>query len=93
VGIRKVLGGSEASIVSLLAGDFLKLVLIAFGVAAPVAWFFMNKWLEGFAYRTGIPAWVFLSSGTLALLVASLTVVFQSLKAALANPVQSLRAE
>jgi putative ABC transport system permease protein len=93
IGIRKVLGASAAGIVALLSKDFLKLVVIALVVASPPAWYFMNKWLENFAYRIDIPWWVFALTGVLAVSVAFLTVSFQSLRAALANPVESLRNE
>ncbi len=93
IGIRKVLGASVASITSLLAKDFLKLVLIAIVIASPLAWYFMNQWLSNFAYRIDIEWWVFAAAGALALLIAFLTVSFQSVKAALANPVKSLKSE
>jgi predicted permease len=93
IGVRKVLGASVASIVTLLAGDFLKLVLIAIIIASPVAWYVMNRWLSDFAYRIDMPWWVFILSGTMALLIAFLTISFRSVKAALMNPVKSLRSE
>jgi len=93
VGVRKVLGASVVSIVTLLSKDFLKLVIIAIVVATPIAWFGMSKWLQGFAYKIDIEWWVFALSGTLAICIALLTVSFQSLKAALVNPVKSLRSE
>jgi ABC-type antimicrobial peptide transport system permease subunit len=93
IGVRKVLGASVASIVTLLAGDFLKLVLIAIVIASPVAWYVMNRWLSDFAYRIDMPWWVFILSGTMALLIAFLTISFRSVKAALMNPVKSLRSE
>src|SRR6185436_3713326 len=93
VGIRKVLGASVASVIVLLSRDFLKLVCIATVIAVPVAWFTMNKWLQDFAYRINISAWVFLAAGALAILVALVTVSFQAIKAAIANPVTSLRTE
>jgi putative ABC transport system permease protein len=93
IGIRKVMGASVGSIVLLLSGDFLKLVALAFVIAVPVAWYAMDRWLQDFAYRVNIGWWVFVLAGTLALLVALLTVSFQSIKAALANPVKSLRNE
>ena len=93
IGIRKVLGASVAGITSLLARDFLKLVLLAFLIASPVAWYGMNLWLDDFAYRTHIEWWVFALAGTIAVAVAFLTVGFQSVRAALANPVKSLRSE
>ncbi|MEZ0482999.1 ABC transporter permease [Fibrella aquatica] len=93
IGVRKVLGASVASIVTLLSKDFLKLVLIAIIIAAPLAWYAMNKWLESFAYKIDIEWWVFALSGTLAVTIALITVSFQSVKAALMNPVKSLRSE
>jgi putative ABC transport system permease protein len=93
IGIRKVLGASVAGIVELLSKDFLKLVIIAIVIATPVAWWAINKWLEGFAYRTNISWWVFVIAGILALLIALVTISFQAIKAALTNPVKSLRSE
>ena len=93
IGIRKVLGASAANIVSLLSRDFIKLVIIAFIIAAPIAWLVMNKWLQDFAYRTDIGAWVFVAAASLSFLIAFLTISIQSVKSALANPVKSLRTE
>ena len=93
IGVRKVLGASVLGIVSLLSKDFLKLVSIAFLIASPLAWYFMNKWLEDFAYRIHINWMVFVIAGLAALFVALITVSFQAIKAAVANPVRSLRAE
>lgn len=93
IGVRKVLGASVASIVTLLAGDFLKLVLVAIIVASPLAWYAMNQWLGDFAYRIDMPWWVFVLSGLLAVLIAFATISFRSVKAALMNPVKSLRSE
>ncbi|GAB3758343.1 ABC transporter permease [Spirosoma pomorum] len=93
IGVRKVLGASVASIVALLAGDFLKLVLVAIVVASPLAWYAMNQWLSDFAYRIDMPWWVFILSGLLAVLIAFVTISFRSVKAALMNPVKSLRSE
>jgi putative ABC transport system permease protein len=93
IGIRKVLGATVSTIVTLLSKDFLKLVLIAGVIAFPVAWFAMNKWLEDFAYRINIPWWVFLFAGIMAALVAFATIGFQAVKAARANPVKNLRTE
>ncbi|CCH51918.1 protein of unknown function DUF214 [Fibrisoma limi BUZ 3] len=93
IGIRKVLGASEFSLVTMFSKDFLKLVLIALVIASPVAWYAMYNWLNGFAYRTTIHWWVFLLAGGLTVFIALLTVSFQSIKAALMNPVKSLRTE
>jgi putative ABC transport system permease protein len=93
IGIRKVLGASVANITTLLSKDFLKLVLLASVVASPVAYYFMQKWLQDFAYRIEISWWIFVLAGVAATLIALLTVSYQSIKAALANPVESLRTE
>jgi ABC-type antimicrobial peptide transport system permease subunit len=93
IGIRKVLGSSVIGIVQLISKDFIKLVIIAIIIAVPVGWWAMNKWLEGFAYRINISWWVFAIAGVVALLIALLTVSFQAIKAAMANPVESLRSE
>lgn len=93
IGIRKVLGSSVTGIVSLLSKDFLKLVLLAFLIASPLAWWAMNKWLEDFAYRIQITGWVFLLAALLALFITLVTISFQAIRAAMANPVKSLRAE
>ncbi|HTQ29527.1 MAG TPA: ABC transporter permease [Puia sp.] len=93
IGIRKVMGASVSNIVNLLSKDFLKLVGISFVIAAPVAWYFMYKWLQGFAYRISIGWEVFAAAAFLALLIALLTVSFQAIRAAVANPVESLRTE
>ena len=93
IGIRKVLGASAAEIVGLVSQDFLKLVSLAFVIAAPVAWYAMNRWLQDFAYRIDIPWWIFALAGIMALLIALLTVSFQAVRAALANPVKALRSE
>ncbi|MBC7828346.1 MAG: ABC transporter permease [Chitinophagaceae bacterium] len=93
IGIRKVLGASGSQIVALLSADFLKLVVIAFAVSAPVSWIVMNNWLQDFAYRKEISWPVFASAGVIAFLIALVTVSFQAIKAAIANPVKSLRTE
>ena len=93
IGIRKVMGASVSNIINLVSREFLKLVIISFFIAAPVAWYFMNKWLLDFAYRTQISWWIFAAAGTLALLIAVLTISFQAFKAAISNPVKSLRTE
>jgi putative ABC transport system permease protein len=93
IGIRKVLGASTGGIVALLSKDFLKLVAISVVVASPIAWYIMNKWLQDFAYRTNIGWMVFAVAGILALLIALITISFQAIKAAIANPAKSLRTE
>lgn len=93
IGIRKVLGADVGSIVGLLSKDFLKLVIVAAVIAFPVAWFAMHKWLEDFAYRIGIPWYVFVAAGIIAALVAFGTIAFQAIKAATSNPVKNLRTE
>jgi len=93
IGVRKVLGASVTSIVGLLSKDFLILVVVAIAVASPLAWWAMNRWLADFAYRIDIEWWVFALAGTLSVGIALLTVSFQSVKAALTNPVKSLRAD
>ena len=93
IGIRKVLGASLPVIVKLLSKDFLKLVVIALIIAAPLAWYFMNKWLQDFAYRISIGWWVFFAAGALAIIIAFMTIGFQAVKAGVANPVKSLRTE
>lgn len=93
IGVRKVLGATVTGIARLLSKDFLKLVLIAFVIAAPVAYFLMQQWLLDFAYRTEINWWVFAFAGIAALCIALLTVSFQAIKAGIANPVKSLRTE
>jgi len=93
IGIRKVLGANVPGIVNLLSIDFIKLVLIALVIAVPVAWFGMNRWLQDFAYRTDIAWWIFGLAGLLSVLVAFATISYQSIKAAIANPVKSLKTE
>ena len=93
IGIRKVLGASVTVIVRTISGDFLKLVLLAATIAVPVAWWAMNKWLENYPYRIGISWWMFVFAAACVLVMAFLTVSVQSLRAAIANPVKSLRTE
>jgi len=93
IGIRKVLGASVTGIVSMLSKDFLKLVLIATIIAWPLAWYVMQQWLQNFAYRTSFSWWIFALAGALAVFIALLTVSFQAIKAAVANPVKALRSE
>jgi putative ABC transport system permease protein len=93
VGIRKVLGATVKGIVFHLSKDFVKLVLISLLIASPIAWYFMHEWLQDFPYRIEINGWIFLVSGSIAVLIALITVSFEAIKAAVANPVKSLRTE
>ncbi|WP_336517778.1 ABC transporter permease [Pollutibacter soli] len=93
IGVRKVLGASVTGITSLLSKDFLKLVIISFVVAAPIAWWAMHNWLKDYEYRTPINWWVFALAGGLSVVIAILTVSYQAIKAATANPTKSLRTE
>ncbi|MEX2397392.1 MAG: FtsX-like permease family protein, partial [Balneolales bacterium] len=93
IGIRKVLGASVTNIVALLSKDFVKLVILGFVIAIPIAWYTMNQWLADFAYRIEIGPGIFILAGVAALIIALLTVSWQSIKAAVANPVESLRSE
>ena len=93
IGIRKVLGASARAITIMLSKDFIKLVAISIIIAAPLAWFAMNKWLQGFAYRQNIQWWVLAAAALVSVIIAFITISFQSIKAALANPVESLRSE
>ena len=91
IGIRKVLGASVHQLVGMMSQEFVRLVLVAFVLAAPLAWYAMNSWLSGFAYRTPVNLSVFVYAGLAALSIALLTISFESIKAASANPVSSLR--
>ncbi|MEJ7678096.1 MAG: FtsX-like permease family protein [Segetibacter sp.] len=93
IGVRKVLGASVASIAYLLTRDFIKLVIIAILIASPIAWLLMNSYLRGFSYRTNIAWWALLATGLFSIFIALMTVSFQAIKAAIANPVKSLRTE
>lgn len=93
IGVRKVLGSSVSGIVRLLSKDFMRLVLIALFIAIPLAWWFMSEWLESFAYKVTIDLWVFVLAGVLAMGIAVVTVSYQAIKAAIVNPVKSLRSE
>ena len=93
IGIRKVLGAKVGSIVATLSADFVKLVLISIVISSPLAWWLTNKWLQGFAYRAEVTAWIFIAAGLAVVFIALLTVSIQTIKAALANPVTSLRNE
>jgi putative ABC transport system permease protein len=93
IGIRKVLGASVSNLWQLLSKDFVVLVVISCFIATPVAYYFMQKWLLGYQYRTELSWWIFAASGIGSLLITLLTVSFQAIKAAIANPVTSLRSE
>ncbi len=93
IGIRKVLGASITNLIMMLSNDFLKLIGIAALISFPIAWWGMNLWLQDFAYRTSISWWIFVVAGFLAVTIAMFTVSYQALRAALANPVKSLRSE
>ncbi|RYD81498.1 MAG: FtsX-like permease family protein, partial [Sphingobacteriales bacterium] len=93
IGVRKVLGASVMGIASLLSKDFLKLVLVSFIIATPVAWYFMSGWLNEFSYRIGIEWWIFAIAGMASALIALLTVSYQAISAARSNPVKNLRTE
>lgn len=93
IGIRKILGATVSSVTGLLAKDFISLVLLAILIASPIGWYFMDRWLQDFAYRISISWWVFPVAGVFVLLIAILTISFQAIKVALANPIKSLRTE
>jgi len=91
IGIRKVLGATVTQVSLLLSNDFLRMVFIAFLMASPLSWWLMNKWLQGFAYRIPIHWWIFALAGGIAVLVAIISVGYQAIKAAFANPAEGLR--
>jgi putative ABC transport system permease protein len=93
IGIRKVLGASVPGVVGLLSREFLILVAVSNLIAWPIAWYFMDKWLQDFAYKISISVWVFIAAGTLALLIALFTVAFQAIKTAVSNPIHALKYE
>ena len=93
IGVRKVLGASIGQLVVLLSSDLMKLVLIAFLIAAPIAWLVMNEWLANYAYRTDIGIWLFVLSGLLMFVIALITLSTQTIRSALVNPADSLRSE
>jgi putative ABC transport system permease protein len=93
IGIRKVLGARITDIFGMLSKDFVKLLVLSICIASPIAWWAMNKWLQDFAYRISIGWWMFVSVGLICLLIALVTISFQAIKAAVANPVKSLRSE
>ena len=93
VGIRKVLGASVSGVVYLFSKEFIILITIAFIIASPLAWYFMNQWLQDYVYRINVSWWIFIVGGISAIVIALITVSFKAIKAALANPVKSLRSE
>jgi putative ABC transport system permease protein len=93
IGIRKVLGAGVSNVTIMLSYDFVKLVLIAIVIATPIAWYAMSKWLQDFAYRINVEWWMFLVAGLMAIVIAFITISFQAIKAAVANPIKSLRSE
>ena len=93
IGIRKVLGATVSGIMVMLCKEIVLLILLALLIATPLAWYFMHGWLQGFACRTPLSVWMFVAAGAAAIGIALLTVGFQSMKAALADPVRSLRTE
>jgi len=93
IGIRKVLGVAVSGVIMLVSKEFIKLILIAFVIAVPVGYYAINKWLQDFAYRISIGWWMFAMAGILVIAIAWLTISFQAIKAAIANPVKSLRTE
>ncbi len=93
MGIRKVLGATASNIVYLFSKEFIVLISIAFVIAAPIAWYYMYGWLQDYVYRINISWWIFLAGGITAIIIALGTVSFQAIRAAVANPVKSLRTE
>ncbi|MCF2492055.1 ABC transporter permease [Dyadobacter chenhuakuii] len=93
IGVRKVLGASIGSIVGLLSSDFIKLVIISMLIATPLTWYIMNQWLQDFAYKISIQWWMFVAAGALAVVIALITVSTQAIKAAVTNPIKSLKSE
>jgi len=93
ISVRKVLGASVSNLTTLLSKDFLMLVLISFLIASPIAWYGMHVWLQNYTYRIHIQIWVFIAAGLLTMIIALATVSFQSIKAALTNPIKSLKNE
>ena len=93
MGIRKVLGATVSNVIYLFSKEFIVLIAIAFVIASPIAWYFMHDWLQDYPYRINLSWWIFMAGGIAAIIIALLTVSFQAIKAAVANPVQSLRTE
>lgn len=92
IGIRKVLGAAFFDIIRMLSKDFIRLIILSICIASPIAWWTMNRWLQGYAYRIDMAWWMFVSVGLVALIIALATVSFQTVKSAISNPVKSLRA-
>jgi putative ABC transport system permease protein len=93
IGMRKVLGASMVAITSLITKDFIKLILLGIVIGVPIAWYFMNKWLANYEYRIDMPWLVFVTTGVLIICFSLFTISFESIKAALSNPIKSLRSE
>jgi putative ABC transport system permease protein len=93
IGVRKVLGASVTGVVTLLSKDFIRPVIISFIIAVPIAWWAMNQWLQGFAYRINISWWIFALAGVAAILIALITISLQTIRAAVSSPVKALRTE
>ena len=93
MGIRKAIGASAMNIFGLFSIDFIKLVVIALVIASPIAWYFMNEWLQDFSYKVSVSWWLFVAAGIAAVMIALVTIRFQSGKAAMTNPVKALRSE
>jgi putative ABC transport system permease protein len=93
ISIRKVLGASISGIIAMLTGDFLKPVILSIAIGSPIAWWAMNKWLDDFAYRVTIGGWVYVMAGSIAIIIALISISFQAIKTATANPVKNLRTE
>lgn len=93
IGIRKVVGASVFAITSLITRDFIKLILLGIAIGVPIAWYFMNKWLINYEYRIDMPWWAFVTTGSLIIGIALLTISYESIKVALVNPIKSLKTE
>jgi putative ABC transport system permease protein len=93
IGIRKILGATVGNILALVSKDFIRLVIIAFIIAAPVAWYVIHKWLDNFVYKIPVQWWVFLVAGIATLVIAFITISLQAIRTAITNPVKNLRAE
>jgi|TARA_R110002110_G_scaffold223984_1_gene437782 ABC-type antimicrobial peptide transport system permease subunit len=93
IGMRKVVGASVFDITSLITRDFIKLILLGIAIGVPIAWYFMNEWLTNYEYRIDMPWWAFVTTGSLIIGIALVTVSFESIKIALANPIKSLKSD